>query len=80
MDGSIFAMLVGGRLVVKLPEDRVAGLVAEGTGAPFEAGKGRPMREWLSVDVGAATTRQALAGEAYEFVREGGPPGRRARG
>ncbi len=51
--GSIFAMLVpGGGLVVKLPRGRVEELVATGVGEPFRAGKGRPMKEWLTV-VGA---------------------------
>ena len=49
VNGSIFAMVTGGRLIVKLPRDRVAELIAAGTGAPFDSGKGRPMKEWLAV-------------------------------
>ena len=71
--GSIFAMLRGDRLVVKLPRERVASLVASGEGAPFDSGKGRPMKEWLTViDVAAW---QPLAAEALAFVRALQRPG-----
>ncbi len=68
VDGAIFAMLTNAQLVVKLPEERVDGLIGEGTGAPFGAGKGRPMKEWVSVTVDDDETWLALAREAREFV------------
>ena len=62
-------MVTDGRLVVKLPKDRVEGLIGEGAGAPFGSGKGRPMKEWVSVTVEDDDTWRALAREALEFVR-----------
>ena len=73
VDGAIFAMLTRGDLVVKLPEDRVAALVASGVGAPFGTGGRRPMREWLTVTSDDPATCAALAREALAFV------GRRGR-
>lgn len=68
VDGSIFAMLTRGRLVVKLPQERVAVLVADGTGWPFTAGKESPMKEWLTVGVDDEETWLNLAWEALGFV------------
>jgi TfoX/Sxy family transcriptional regulator of competence genes len=68
VDGAIFAMLTNGHLVVKLPKERVEGLIGEGTGAPFGAAKGRPMKEWVSVTVDDDQTWLALAQEALDFV------------
>jgi len=66
--GKIFAMLVRGALVVKLPADRVAGLVAAGQGAHFDANKGTPMREWFSAAPDSALSWSDLAGEALAFA------------
>jgi hypothetical protein len=66
----IFAMLVRGRLVVKLPKARVDALVAAGEGARFDAGKGTPMREWLSLDPASDLPWSPLAREALDFVEQ----------
>jgi len=66
--GAIFAMLTRGRLVVKLPRARVADLIASGAGEPFDAGKGKPMKEWLVVGAADDDVWQHLAEEALAFV------------
>src|SRR5215217_6524267 len=64
---SIFAMLVNSQLVVKLPAARVAELISTGDGVPFDAGKGKPMKEWVGLTVDDATARELVA-EAMAFV------------
>ena len=73
INGSIFAMLTRGRLVVKLPRDRVRQLIDAGAGGPFEASQGRPMKEWVVVLNDDSSTWMGLAKEALRFV--GGPGG-----
>jgi TfoX/Sxy family transcriptional regulator of competence genes len=67
--GRIFAMLVRGRLVVKLPRQRVDALVAGGGGERFDPRRdGRLMKEWLTVDPASDEPWLPLATEAMEFV------------
>ena len=65
----IFVMLVRGRLVLKLPAARVDELVATGEGVRFDANKGTPMKEWLSLDPDSGLAWLPLACEALEFAR-----------
>ena len=65
----IFAMFVRGRLVVKLPAERVGELIAAGEGVHFDANKGTPMREWLSLDPDSRRPWLPLATEALDFAR-----------
>jgi TfoX/Sxy family transcriptional regulator of competence genes len=68
-NGKIFAMLVKGRLVVKLPRTRVDELVAMGHGSPFDPGHGRLMKEWVSMEMtGNETDWSSLVEEAKAFV------------
>ena len=66
--GKIFAMLVRGEFVVKLPRERVAALVASGEGRHFATG-GRVMREWIVVADVAGGRWRTLAEEACAAVR-----------
>ncbi len=67
----IFAMLVRGQLVLKLPASRVDGLIADGQGARFDANKGTPMREWFSLAPESELAWLPLAREALDFARSG---------
>jgi hypothetical protein len=67
--GKIFAMLVRGSLVLKLPARRVTELVEAGEGVHFDANKGTPMKEWLSLDPDSELGWLALAREALDFAR-----------
>src|SRR4030095_12506882 len=71
VSGKIFAMLVRGELVVKLPKDRVDELVDAGAARRFDAGKGRPMKEWASVPVSASRRWRGLAAGATSLVGGG---------
>ena len=64
----IFAMLVKGKLVVKLPRQRVDALIASGAGERFDPGHGRLMKEWLTVAPTSDEGWLPLAREAMEFV------------
>jgi len=68
VSGKIFAMLVRGELVVKLPKDRVDELVDAGVARRFDAGKGRPMKEWASVPANVSRRWRGLVDEAKLFV------------
>ena len=68
ISGKIFAMLVADELVVKLPKDRVDELVTSGVARRFDAGKGRPMKEWATVPASAARRWRPLVEEARAFV------------
>lgn len=70
--GKIFAMLSKGRLVVKLPRQRVDALVAAGAGERFDPGHGRLMKEWLVVAPAAEEEWLSLAREALAFVASKG--------
>ena len=67
----IFAMLVRGRLVVRLPRARVDSLVAAGEGDRFDANKGTPMKEWFSLAPASNLAWAQLARDGLAFVSRG---------
>jgi hypothetical protein len=68
VNGKIFAMLVRGKLVVKLPKQRVDELIDIGLGERFNPGHGRLMKEWVAIRPERGKWAD-LAKEAYRFVK-----------
>jgi hypothetical protein len=66
--GKVFAMCVKGALVVKLPAERAAALIAAKAATTFDPGHGKPMKEWVSIS-GTRTPWVDLAQEAHAFVK-----------
>jgi hypothetical protein len=67
--GAIFAMLVRGHLVVKLPRDRVDALADSAAAERFDANRARPMKEWALLLTDDPVAWAELAEEALQFVR-----------
>jgi TfoX/Sxy family transcriptional regulator of competence genes len=72
INGKIFAMLVRGKFVAKLPKERVDALVSSGVGEYFDPGHGRLMKEWVAVGSEKASWVD-LAKEAHQFVKQRAP-------
>ncbi len=66
--GKVFAMVVKGKLVVKLPKARVEALIASGDGEYFDPGHERLMKEWVAVQPGETAEWLGLVNEAKGFV------------
>jgi hypothetical protein len=67
--GKNFALLSQGRLVLKLPRERVDALVAAGDGERWDPRRdGRQMKEWVSLASTYAGDWLPLAQEALVFV------------
>ena len=68
VDGKIFAFLSQGELVVKLPRERVDALVESRNGKPFDAHRGKVMKEWVAIPPDRSRSWAKLADEARAFV------------
>jgi Ser/Thr protein kinase RdoA (MazF antagonist) len=68
VDGKIFASLSHGRLLIKLPADRVRALVEANHGEPFSTGPGRIKKEWITVAPSGLEEWLDLADESKRYV------------
>ena len=65
----LFALISRGRLVVKLPRERVDALVASRKALRFDPRHGRKMKEWAVITDTRASWRDLVA-EAHDFVEK----------
>lgn len=68
VNGKIFAALTEGRLLLKLPRERVDTLVDENLAERFSTGVGRTKKEWATFAPTSAAHWVALSDEARRFV------------
>lgn len=80
VNNKIFAMLVRGQLVLKLPAGQTAELIAAGVGTAFEPSPGRKMKEWVCLDPPVRAKDDSwrrLIADAYTFVGAQPPTAKR---
>lgn len=68
INGKYFALLVKGKLVVKLAKERVEKLVETGTGDFFDPGHGRKMKEWVELEPKSRKACVSYMEEAADIV------------
>jgi hypothetical protein len=73
--GSSYGFATADELIVKLPADRVAVLVADGRGLPCSPRPGRPMREWVCIPAPDEEACLSWLREARAFVTGTADPG-----
>jgi hypothetical protein len=66
--GKFAGFVRGDELVVKLPADRVSELLESGEGSVFDAGRGRPMKEWVALHPADEAVIEGYLLEARAFV------------
>jgi TfoX/Sxy family transcriptional regulator of competence genes len=64
----VFACFYKGKLVLKLPSERVDELVSAGGAVHFDSGTGRPAKEWVAIDPSRGKEWRVLAKDAQKFV------------
>ena len=67
-NGKMFVSVRGDRMLLKLPADRVEAIIASAQGEPFDANRGKPLKEWVVVTDVTGLDWIALAREAARFV------------
>jgi TfoX/Sxy family transcriptional regulator of competence genes len=67
VNGKVFAMVVKGKFVAKLPTTRIAALMREAGAENFDPGHGKLMKEWVALH-SHRDLWTGLANEAYKFV------------
>jgi hypothetical protein len=65
----VFACFYKGKLVLKLPSERVDELVSAGGAVHFDSGTGRPAKEWVAIDPSRGNEWRALAKGRAEVRR-----------
>jgi hypothetical protein len=68
VNGKVFAFLMKGKLVLKLPKGRVSDIIASKKGAYFDPGHGRISKEWVAIVPSTKNEWINLTKEAEEFV------------
>ena len=71
LNGKSFGMSSHGRFILKLDEEHVSVLIADGTGKPFSPSKGRVMKGWIEVTNPKANWL-SLAKLAHQLAAESG--------
>ncbi len=56
------------KLIVKLPRDRVDELTVQGIGEHWDAGRGRPLKEWLVLRSKSKSDWLLFARESMEYI------------
>ena len=66
--GKMFVMFSKGYILVKLPPIRVDELIGAGEGLPYDAGTGKPMKNWVIIPKTRQESWIKYCQEAKDFI------------